>query len=236
MALWSIYPAFLFGNGTYVNDGLISSTDTIASNNTYIVHLRNNTGWSNGQPVTAWDMYASLLLVNGLGSPPYNYKVINNYTISIQVPIDPAVGLNGLNIGSYIYGPDVADVPILWNYNVYQGIVKDVVGNFTQVQAGNSTVLSELTAQEAADTSPQMWNGPYYPTSVTSSEILMVKNPYYWDAAAITVPQIIIHQYTSPAALYQALASGQIDFYFGGTTINDNNGAVVPTELSGGHA
>ncbi|MGA2666392.1 MAG: hypothetical protein ABSF83_15760, partial [Nitrososphaerales archaeon] len=155
MALWSIYPAFLFGNGTYVNDGLIQSTTTIASNNTYIVHLRNDTGWSNGQPVTAWDMYASLLLVNGLGSPPYDYQVINNYTLSIQVPNDPALSLNGLNIGSYIYGPDVADVPILWNYNQWQSVVNDVKGNFTAVQAGNSTVLSALTAEEAATTTPQ---------------------------------------------------------------------------------
>ena len=88
-------------------------------------------------------------------------------------------------------------------------MVNDVQGNFTGVLAGNTTVLAALTAgEEVAHTAPMMFNGPYYPTSVTSSEILMVKNPYYWDAAAITVPQIIIHQYTSPAALYQALASG----------------------------
>jgi ABC-type transport system substrate-binding protein len=59
----------------------------------------------------------------------------------------------------------------------------------------------------------------------------MQKNPYYWDAAKITIPQIIIHQYTTPSALYQALVSGQIDFYFGGTTINDDNGAVLPTQF-----
>jgi peptide/nickel transport system substrate-binding protein len=230
MALWDIYPAFLFGNGTYVNDGLISSTDTITANNTYIVHLRNDTGWSNGQPVTAWDMYASLMAVNGLGSPPYLYKVINNYTLSIQVPNDPKLGINGINIGSYIYGPDVADVPIFWNYNQWKPVVDDIAGNFTQILAGNTTVLSALTAEEAAHTTPMVFNGPYYPVSVTSSEILLQKNPHYFDAAKITVPQIIIHQYTTPSALYQALTSGQIDFYFGGTTINDDNGAVVPTQ------
>ncbi|MDA4136493.1 MAG: ABC transporter substrate-binding protein [Thaumarchaeota archaeon] len=231
MALWAIYPSFLFGNGTYVNDGLIQSTDTIASNNTYIVHLRTS-GWcGTGAPVTAYDFYASLLAVNGLGSPPYNYKVIDNSTISIQVPIDPKLSINGLNIGSYIYGPDIADVPVLWDYAQWAPIVKDIAGNFTQVQAGNATVLSKLTALEAAQTFPQEWNGPYCPTSATSSEILMTKNPYYWDAAKITVPQVIIHQFTSASALDQALVSGQLDFYFGGQTINDNNGGVLPTNF-----
>jgi peptide/nickel transport system substrate-binding protein len=194
------------------------------------VHLRNDTGWSNGQPVTAWDMYASLMAVNGLGSPPYLYKVINNYTLSIQVPNDPKLGINGINIGSYIYGPDVADVPIFWNYNQWKPVVDDIAGNFTQILDGNTTVLSALTAEEAAHTAPMMFNGPYYPVSVTSSEILLQKNPHYFDAAKITIPQVIIHQYTTPSALYQALTSGQIDFYFGGTTINDGSGAVVPTQ------
>src|ERR1700722_12535801 len=230
MALSSVYPYFLFGNGTYVADGLVTSADTIASNNTYIVNLRNNTGGSNGQPVNAWDLYASLMMIYGLGSPPYLTQVINNYTLSIQVPNDAALGLSGLNIGSFIFGPDDGDVPIIWNYNQWQSVVNDVQGNFTGVLAGNTTVLAALTAEEVAHTAPMMFNGPCYPTSVTSSEILMQKNPYYFDASAITIPQIIIHQYTSPAALYQALASGQIDFYFGGTTINDGSGAVVPTQ------
>jgi peptide/nickel transport system substrate-binding protein len=230
MALWSIYPYFLFGNGTYVADGLVTSTDTIASNNTYIVHLRNDTGWSNGQPVTAWDMYASLMAIYGLGSPPYPTKVINNYTLSIQVPNDPALGLSGLNIGSFIFGPDDGDVPILWNYNQWKPVVDDIAGNFTGILAGNTTVLAALTKEEEAHTTPMVFNGPYYPVSVTSSEILLQKNPHYFDAAKITIPQVIIHQYTTPSALYQALTSGQIDFYFGGTTINDGSGAVVPTQ------
>ena len=133
----------------HVADGLVTSTDTIAANNTYIVHLRNNTGWSNGQPVNAWDLYAFLsAAIYGLGSPPYPTHVINNYTLSIQVPNDAALGLSGLNIGSFIFGPDDGDVPIIWNYNQWQSVVNDVQGNFTGVLAGNTSVLAALTAEE----------------------------------------------------------------------------------------
>jgi peptide/nickel transport system substrate-binding protein len=233
-ALWIRPFVYLPANDSYSPE-LVTSYQTFPDNNTYIVHLRHDTGWSDGKPVTAWDFYASAIVLAGVGSPAYKYKVIDNYTVSIQVPVLPAVGLYGLSLSSLIFGPDLGATPLWVQYDQWKPVVNDILGNYTQVLAGNSSVIQALTTEAYSYKTPQeLFSGAYYPTAVSGSEMVFSKNPYYWDTKNLAIDKLVFYQFTSANTEFQYLDAGQMSIFFtygvngGSSDIPANYKAALP--------
>jgi peptide/nickel transport system substrate-binding protein len=236
-AIFQLPYFFAPANNTFTGI-LVNSVDTFVNNNTYIVHLNNNTGWSNGTPVNAWDFFAEMMVDAALGAPAYTTTVINNYTVSIVVPDMPSEGFYGLSQSSFIFGPDAADTQVSAPYNQWKPIIDDIAGNLSQLQAGNQTVLTSLeTLMFAYTVANPIYSGPYYPTAASPSEIVLSKNPYYADANKLPINQIVVYQFTSANALYQYLDSGQLSVYFtyggsGGTSeVPSSFAANIPSYM-----
>ena len=211
---------------------IVNSTDTYTQNDTYILHL-NHSGWSNGQPVTAWDFYAEFLVDSAIGAPAYNISVIDNYTVSVVVPNIPKDSLYGLSQSSFIFGPDNANTFLTVPYDQWKPIVDDIVGNYSAVQALNQTVLTKLQKLiYAYSVSNPIFNGAYYPTAVSPSEIVLSKNPYYIYADKMSVDQVILYQFTSPNTLYQYLDSGQLSLFYTYGGSSSGTASVVPTSFA----
>lgn len=94
-----------------------------------------HSGWSNGTPLTAWDVVATCYWLDMLGAPPYyNFYVINNYTFIMSVPKGlfspynlPFTLLNTVGLG---------EVAITIPYSAWKPIIQQIVGNCSIIQTG----------------------------------------------------------------------------------------------------
>src|SRR5947209_5393735 len=125
---------YLSSNDTFIGD-FAQSYQVFPANDTYIVHYRTGSSWTNGDPLNAWDAYATAIILTGLGCPAFNYKVLNNYTLSIQIPHNPAVALDGISVSSPVFAIDNCAVGVLWNYKQYLPLVQQVLGNYSKIQS-----------------------------------------------------------------------------------------------------
>ncbi|AWR98235.1 ABC transporter substrate-binding protein [Acidianus sulfidivorans JP7] len=186
------------------------------------LHLNPAYHWANGQPVTAYDILATCLVLDAYSAPPYpNYTVINNYTITISYPksyvspyLPPFTLLDTVGLG---------EVAVIINYNLWKPIVSQIEANFTNLQDGKikpQVFRNEIHSFNPALYGPisESYNGPFYVAGITSSEIILDKNPYYPNANKIPWNQVIIYHYSSTDDLLAALKSGQIDLLYAGAT------------------
>ncbi|MCY0859903.1 MAG: ABC transporter substrate-binding protein [Sulfolobaceae archaeon] len=194
--------------------------------------LRNDTGWSNGQPVTAYDILADCLVLDMFGAPPYpNYTVINNYTIVETWPKDTLSPI--LMTDTLINTVGLGSVALIIPYSVWKPIVQQILGNWTLIQQANkqSTQIVQNIRNEIKNFKPSNvvnypYSGPFYLAQLTSSEIIFKKNPYYFDAPYIPINEVVIYQYGSADLATAAITSGQVSLDWSGFT------GLSPTQLS----
>jgi len=184
--------------------------------------FRNDSGWSNGQPITAWDYYATSLWLDMFSSPPYaNITVINNYTVVISnppgtfSPLPPSFSLmNVLGIGN---------VALIIPYNSgWKPVIEQIAGNFSVIQKGGPeanalrTHFINLIKSYRLDASNYPYSGPFYITQITPSAFVMSKNPYYFAASRIPFSQVVLYQAGSPQVAAQNIISGKVSMDWGG--------------------
>ncbi|MGC8601749.1 MAG: ABC transporter substrate-binding protein [Thermoprotei archaeon] len=219
--LFQIYPFNTLINGTFFPDAFISYK-VIPSNNTYILVMRPGMRWSNGYPLNATSFYYMFLALAAVGSPPYTIKIINSTALAIQA-IPAIVGKPGIDSPSWVFGPLDGTLPIETYPPYWAPYMKVIEGNYTALQHYNTTIIRELTSfifhgppsQETPPKYPLVESGPYVITSVTPSEIVMTRNPYYWDEKAWPWNSVVVYQFTSTSALETYLLAGKLDFYSG---------------------
>ena len=142
--LFMIYPVLdILANDTWLPDALYSVTP-IASNNTYILRMRPGMKWSNGYPLNATSFYDFYLFLAGIGSPPYNIKIINSTTLALQ-PIPALMGKPGVNSPSWVFGPDTGIMQISAYPPYFEPYIHYIEGNYTELQKYNHTVIGQLT-------------------------------------------------------------------------------------------
>ena len=177
------------------------------------ITLRHS-GWANGQPVTAYDILATCLILTGLFSaPPYpNYTIVNNYTIIISEP--PGKMSPILLSHTLICSIGLGEVALIISYQQYKPLIQQIESNWTQIQHGDTSLIKELRNELHNYIPPgpisANYNGPYYVASITPSEIVLEKNPYYFAASNVKFNKIIVYQYQSTSDFYAALLKGQI--------------------------
>ncbi len=190
-------------------------------------YLRNNSGWGNGDPVTAYDIYATCLLLNMFYNiPPFpKFYIINNYTITISYPkkyISPAI------MPETLYSTvDLGGVALIINYQVWKPIIQKLQIYYNEVVNGSvkicsirneiHTIVHSFNPSTVAPVSAN-YNGPFYVSNILPNEIILKKNPYYYAANSIPWNEVILYQYSSLSALLAALKSGQIDLLYTGAT------------------
>lgn len=191
------------------------------------VYLRHS-GWSNGQPFTCWDLYATNLIQALIYDALGNVTVVNNYTCIIWVPPDAVVNSNDLMTFYYVSDGGLA---IFINYQMYKPLIDNLSKNWNILYAANFGYGTSQEQQEGVQyiktmfaflhkyvpqfTFPPPQNGPFYVCDITPSEIILCKNPYYWDASNIKIDYVVLYQYSSLTPLYAALETGQLSFYTG---------------------
>ncbi|WP_369610312.1 ABC transporter substrate-binding protein [Sulfurisphaera javensis] len=209
-------------NWTFSPSNWVQEFNKLSSVNVTL-YLNPNAHWANGQPVTAYDILATCLILDMYSAPPYpNYTVINNYTITISYPKDyvspylmPFTLLDTVGLG---------EVAVIINYNVYKPIIQQIEGNWTLLQEGKvspktfrNMIHSYNPSAEGFPISAN-YNGPFYVSHITSSEIVLSKNPGFYAANMIPWNQVIIYQFSSSDDLIAALKSGEIDLLYSGAT------------------
>ncbi len=131
--------------------------------------IRNDTGWSNGQPLTAYDLMATCLILDMFGAPPFpNYTVVNNYTLIETWPNDTLSPI--LFTNTLINTVGLGEVAIIIPYQVWKPIIAQILGNWTKIQNTSNmnlarqiikNIRSEITHFRPNPTT-YPYSGPFY--------------------------------------------------------------------------
>ncbi|QIW25274.1 ABC transporter substrate-binding protein [Sulfolobus sp. S-194] len=208
-------------NWTFSPSNWIQEYNSLSSVNVTL-YLNPNAHWANGQPVTAYDILATCLILDMYSAPPFpNYTVINNYTIIISYPKDyvspylmPFTLLNTVGLG---------EVAVITNYQVWKPIITQIEGNWTLLQEGKvkTTVFRNMIRSfNPALVAPisASYNGPFYVSQITPSEIVLSKNPGFYAVNMVPWNEVIIYQYTSSQDLLAGIKTGEIGLLYSGAT------------------
>ena len=194
--------------------------------------IRNDTGWSNGQPLTAYDLMATCLVLDMFSAPPFpNYTVVNNYTLVETWPNDTLSPI--LYTDTLINTVGLGEVAIIIPYQVWKPIVEQILGNWTKIQNTSDMKLAQQIINnirtEIKDFKPNAttypYNGPFYLAQLSSSEIVLKKNPYYFDAKYIPFNEVVVYQYGEASLADAAIMNGQTSLDWADFT------GLSPTEL-----
>jgi peptide/nickel transport system substrate-binding protein len=179
---------------------------------TLTIWLRHNEGWSNGKPVTAQDVKVSLELdwINAGTVAPYikTIDVVNKYEIKVSenkpyALFEPEI-LNGEVYPASEYGPLIPkDIESLY----FTSLKNTSAGT----KAGQKIAL--LTKKvEAYKRNYFLGNGPYEISGVTSGELTLKVNPYYWNAKNIHVPDVLIYNVQGNNQAWGDYLGNKVDF------------------------
>jgi peptide/nickel transport system substrate-binding protein len=144
--------------------------------------IRQGVKWNNGTPLTPADV-------------AFTFNMVKKY---------PSINSGGLNISSVSTSGDT--VTLTFPTSQYT--------NLEQI-AGQAIVpesqWSGVNPGTFTDANP-IGTGPYMLSSFTPQGFTLKKNPYYWQAADVKVPNVYFPVYTSNTGALTALFTNQIDW------------------------
>ena len=181
-----------------IKPGIAKSYDLSSDHKTYTFYLRP-TYWSNGDPVTAFDFeYAWKRVIdpyqNGLGKQ--NFYVIKNarQIVKGELPLSE-VGIKAL---------DESTLRIELEYPVPYFLELVATSSYLPVNASWDQALPNWSNKQNEDF---VCNGPYRLVKhALESEIIVEKNPTYWNASEVRMEKIhisIINDLTTQLNLFE---------------------------------
>lgn len=204
------FPLFSIGaDGSTVKNACVDYT-LDASRTVYTFKLTENNYWSDGQKVVAGDYVYGMLRALGLGSGDSYYS----YFIRNYVKGASAYGADATTAKI----ADMTDVAIkaLDDYTIEITLEKPCDYFVGLMTAGvfyplRKDFAPELDYTWAANLHPT--NGPFVYESIdNATEIVMVKNEYFYDAANIPTNKLVAKIMPDPDAQLMAFQQGGIDF------------------------
>lgn len=239
---------FQFKIGTPMNliyEGLftlVRTTDTIIPKlcDTYTnegskttIKMKQNAKWSDGKPFTSKDIKAYFDINNG-----HN---LLKYLDSVEYPDDYTVILNWCEP---VLNDDMKMLFIAdgWHgvtaYHVYQKyaddsakIIDEAIKNKKEGERGEGPYGVTFT-KEQQDKLAEIWNafvgsgpkvpigtGPYMIDTYTDTDMILVKNPYFYDADKVEIEKVIMKNMDNNTAL-ALMSSGGIDHYPGALPVD----------------
>lgn len=185
--------------------GAAESWDVSEDGINYTFHLREGMTWSNGEPVTAADYeFGWKELLNPEIAAPYAYfgyiikggeeynagtgsrddvavKAVDDLTLEVELNAATAYALDAFSFGSF--------APV--NEAFYNEVGADKYGTEAEYILYNGAYSIES------------WNH--------ESELVIVKNEDYWDAASVGIPKIIMKMIADTNAALNGFKAGDLD-------------------------
>ena len=180
-----IYEPLINLTSDYKPEACLATEWAKQSDNSYLIKLRENVRWSDGQRFTAEDVRFTIDRLKEISSI-YSYNV--QYVVGVDVVDDYTVKIN-LD----------REVPFFEYYLTFPILSKDnYEGEDFSTTAKNSQPIG---------------TGKYKITTVESSNIVLEKNTSWWNIKEkpLTLEKIIVNLYSSIGELYNSFKIGNLD-------------------------
>ncbi|WP_028963502.1 ABC transporter substrate-binding protein [Sulfobacillus thermosulfidooxidans] len=186
---------------------------------TVTVWLQKDAKWSNGKPVTAEDVKASMAAAFTQGNAQAFYLGSVKIISPTEIQFNQVPGQNyNLFFNNLMQQPIIPSFeydkvlgPNIWtiiNESLY-------TGSNPAKKALASKAETELTnlGKKVAAFSPakDISAGPFVLKNLNPGEALLVKNPDFYDAQNIHVKQVVFRNYTGNQQIWNYLIAGQLD-------------------------
>jgi len=206
-------------------DSWIFKVDPVKNVTVAEVKLKR-TGWSSGDPVTAEDVFISVVYYGCFyNSLTGYYEVVDASTIRRYFN---GTGIRFETLTSWMwswYGVWASTryykVEPLWSicmeqYGLLkkryylsvtgQPIPKELTDRLTLLNRWFRGNLTEV----AKKVPPSLANGPFYPAKITESNIIWEKNPYFWNAPNIAIARWVMARTPETAIIIEELGRGAV--------------------------
>ena len=192
-----------YGDGVLV-DGLAESYEHNEDYTQWTFHLRES-GWSNGEPVTADDwVYAIGAMLDGtaqLSFADFLYEIKNAREIYTKQKDVSELGVKALDDKTLVFelAYPVTYFPYLITHPMHFGYDRE---------------FSEKVGVENIGTEAQysISNGPFYVDSWEHDNLLIFKkNPYYWNKDNIKIDQVNVYVIPNQATQVNLFLNGELD-------------------------
>lgn len=191
------------------------------------VKIRENAKWHNGEAFTAKDVWAYYYMIHPTSS---NYmaavKVVDDHTLQfVWNPLkEPVNKVKELLIAQDKSGTVKYDEFTSYIDGVYKLLMASPVnenpalwGAFNRFSTTDQIVELNTIRNAFYSYSPSWYvaTGPFKLEMFSATEILLVKNEYYWNADNIGFEKIKLYSSNDLNQIYQLISGGYIDYYDG---------------------
>ncbi|GAC1521131.1 MAG: hypothetical protein NVS2B16_28560 [Chloroflexota bacterium] len=165
------------------------------------VTINSKARWSDGKPITARDLYVSTQIAfvrsavqaYGFESP---LKTVNSHTVIFKQRSDNTYNLFLRQVLSQVVAP-ASQYAALLPADVNQTIAdSEYTGNDPSLVAKAKAAVASLSALskkiDAYDPPKDLSDGPYVISVKSPSEVVLVKNKYFYDAKKIHVNKVVV--------------------------------------------
>ncbi len=206
-------------NAFFAGGGLASKWKVANGGHTITVWLNPKARWSNGQAVTSTDVVTTMALyfVNGgaQGFDLGSVKALGPKEIQFnEVPGDNFNAfarsvLEQFIVPASVYGKVLPkNIWTIIDQSRYAGNNPKLVKAASKAQATLSTI--NKTKLDTLAPKTDVSAGPYYISSMSPDEIIMTKNPYFYNANKVSINTVDMRNNASNATVFAWLRGGQI--------------------------
>ncbi len=185
------------------------------------VHIQPNAKWSDGKPVTADDLKLSAAVAYAEGGSAFaaipgtaggtvDVKVIDDKTVEFDQNATKPLNTWFANVMTmYVLPAHVwsAQVPS----TIWDTIHTALTGSASDAKAAQDTITALGKKLIGWGPDKDVSAGPFTLTRVTTSEALLTKNKYFYDADKIAPSQVVIKNYQDNSTIVNLLLKGEID-------------------------
>ncbi|MCL5063888.1 MAG: ABC transporter substrate-binding protein [Firmicutes bacterium] len=206
-------------NAFFAGGGLASKWQTSNGGHTLTVWLNPKDRWSNGQAVTSSDVVTSMALyfvagdaqgfdlgsVKALGPKEIQFNEVagDNYNAFSRSILEEYI------LPASVYGGVLPkNIWSIIDQSIYSGTNAKLIKEATAAQATLSTL--NKTKLDTLAPKTDVSAGPYYISSLSPDEIIMTKNPYFYDANKISIDTVDMRNNASNSTVFEWLRGGQI--------------------------
>jgi len=186
--------------------GMAEKWEISPDGKTYTFHIRDNAKWSDGSKVTAYDFeYAIKRLLDPATASEYAYQgyyILNGEEFNTgKIKDANQVGVKALDEKTLQITLKVPTKYFLslMNFISFMPVKKEVVEKYGQ--------------KYAADADKMLYNGPFILKEWKhEQELVLEKNPNYWNKDAIKLDRVRILVVTEPSTAVNMYENGELDF------------------------
>lgn len=189
--------------------------------------IRDDAKWQNGEPFTAKDVWAYYYMIHPTSS---NYmvavKVVDDKTVQfvwnpLKEPVDRVKELLIAQdkSGTVKYDEFASYVDTVYNLVMASPVNENpsLWGAFNRFSTSEQIVQLNTARNAFFAYSPSWYiaTGPFKMEVFSATEILLVKNPYYWNSDNIKFEKIKLYSSNDLNQIYQLISGGFVDYYDG---------------------